>query len=160
MPVDGLKGFPEGGAAMNCCEMLERQHILKICGFAASGILISYVFTASVFAQTPPTPKYQFIHVWNHGGFVVAAQPHWKCSDGKEGTLSWSSKFPVGQDHKWDMAEGKEKITTGCQIWAHMDIAGNLKDDPDSPTVQYAPNGHTVTFDVKGTIFKNWVDKK
>ena len=147
---------------MNRREMLQRQHIFKIYGFAACGILVSYALTATVFAQAPQVPrkapKYQIINVINHGAFVMSAQPSWKCKDGTSGNFPASSKFPVGQSSKWDMADAKG-ITTGCEMWAHMDIVAGVGSDPDSATVEYAPNGQVVTFEVKGTTFKAWVEK-
>jgi hypothetical protein len=144
---------------MNREEMVQKLRALKICGFAASGVLMSYVFTAAVLAQTPSrAPRYQVIKVVNHGGFVMRAQPHWKCTDGKSGSFPMSSSFPVGQEAKWDMAAA-QGITTGCEMWAHMDIVAGLGSDPDSPRVEYAPNGHVVTFTVKGTTGNKWVEK-
>jgi hypothetical protein len=46
------------------------------------------------------------------------------------------------------MADAKG-ITTECEMWAHITpLLG--RPDLDTPTVQYAPNGQTVTYVVKG----------
>lgn len=137
---------------MDTCDLLQKQRILKICGLAAC-ILLGVSTTV---AQTPSkAPKYQKITVVNHGGFVIDAKPSWKCKDGNSGSFGASSKFPVGESKKWDMS-GASGITTGCEMWVGIGVVWGK--DMTTKTIEYAPNGHTITFEIKGTTLNPWAE--
>jgi hypothetical protein len=99
-------------------------------------------------------PRGQKIAVTCHGGYVLRARVRYQDKQGVQHETGWSGDVPVGQTWSLDMS-GQSGITTGCKMWPYVDVKGATKDGGyvSGETVEYAPNGHTFTYEAKGTIW-------
>jgi hypothetical protein len=103
---------------------------------------------------TQPTqarvPRAQRIAVICHGAYVLKAQVRWQDEKGAEHETGWSGDVPVGQAWAVDMAT-QNGITTGRKMWPRVQIVAGA--EMKGEAVEYAPNGQTITYEAKGTIW-------
>jgi hypothetical protein len=101
-----------------------------------------------------PTQRAQKIAVICHGAYVLHAQVRWQDDAGAEHETGWSGDVPVGQAWAVDMSTQKG-ITTGRKMWPKISIVAG--GDAEGDKVEYAPNGHTITYEAKGTT---WIGRR
>lgn len=103
----------------------------------------------------PKLVRAQKIAVVNQGGYVMWARAQYKDQENKDKDTKWSGTYCSPDKHVIDMGKA-EGITTGCRMWPEMAaMAGRwAKGTP----VEYAPNGHTVTFVAKGATVNPWLE--
>jgi hypothetical protein len=104
--------------------------------------------------STSRVPRAQRIAVICHGAYVLKAQVRWQDDKGVERETDWSGDVPVGQSWAVDLSAQKG-ITTGRKMWPHVSIVAGA--NMDGEKVEYAPNGQTITYEAKGTV---WIGNK
>jgi hypothetical protein len=99
----------------------------------------------------------QRIAVFCNAAYVLRAQVKWQDDKGAEHATGWSGDVPVGQKWVVDMAT-QQGITTGRKMWPYIDIRGGGY--MSGETVEYAPNGQTISYEAKGTtLIGNRIDR-
>jgi hypothetical protein len=103
-------------------------------------------------AESTPTAKVlkaQKVAVINEGGYVMRFSVLYNKANTKDVSETGATdRYPVGKTMVIDLQTAAPGITTGCKIWPKIDVRWG--DDKEGPAVEYAPNGHTVTYTAGG----------
>jgi hypothetical protein len=105
--------------------------------------------------MTDRLPRAQKIAVICHGAYLVNAQSRYIDKDGKEQEVAWSGNFPVGETRVFDLSKASN-IATGSKIWPKISAVAGYE-AVGSP-VEYAPNGHTMSYVAKGITLNPWLE--
>jgi hypothetical protein len=109
----------------------------------------------------PKLVKAQKIAVVNQGGYAMWARAQYvdkdRDKDNKEVVreTKWTDDYPNPSRRVIDMSTANG-ITTGCRMWPEM--AAMVGRWAKGTPVEYAPNGHTVTYVARGATVNPWLE--
>jgi hypothetical protein len=102
------------------------------------------------------TLQAQKIACTNNAAFVMNFSVGYsKKQDGSGGDIGGSGDYPINQTRTIDLLN--QGLQVGDSIWPKVNAVWGKSNEGER--IAYAPNGHTVTYNVSGTTLSYGVDR-